>query len=171
MRKTHKVVGDHAVSAPRYTSGYGGVRGSPEPDLHEVVCTFHSVPSTTIGVERWPVTVRVRRMDSTTLIAVVYRYRTAKQSSVPMLRLMRDNELTGSVAVRADLGTSLRDPRGRHCAPRSGMERRLIRTDVVDTLDDVDFAIIRPDRTKLPNSRPGTTALRHVLDVETERLS
>ena len=47
------------------------------------------------------------------------------------------------------------------------MERHSVRAHVVDTLNDVDFALVGPAvQTGLPDRRPGTTALWHVPNIK-----
>lgn len=56
---------------------------------------------------------------------------------------------------------------GGYGASRRGVEGHPVRAHVVHTLDDVDFALVRPAvQTGLPDRGPGTTSLWHVPNIE-----
>lgn len=48
MREHYPVIGVYRRCTARCIRRNGGVRGRPEPDLHEIVCPFHRIDSTSI---------------------------------------------------------------------------------------------------------------------------
>jgi len=116
----------------------GGGGAWPIPNLYIRWLPFHRVPSSTDIVKGLSEAVRGWHM-----------YRT---SAVEAVQTVRFSSLISILW---------------HCAVVAGMDGNKIRNLVVDTLNNVQLATIRPPRFfGLPNRRPRTAARRHVVHIE-----
>jgi len=115
----------------------------PKPDGDGGLRTFHNKPATSISVEGGAVRVRAGILDTTPRIA------TSKSAAIPRRR-----------------DTSMRAIR-RHGTIGKCVERHAVRARVIHTLDDVDFAFVRPvSQARLPDRRPCAAAFWHMPHIE-----
>ena len=141
-RHTHPGVCVDVGMAIPDLGGWRSVPG-PKPDLDEGRRAFHGEQTASVRVKGW-----------------TERVSTGIRNGAPRITVHE------SVTIRCQSSTGLTTA-GRYGAPRRGVEGHSVWADVVDTLDDVDFTIVRPvGQTGLPDRGPGTTALWHVPNVE-----